>query len=359
MTVTFEISDLRKGDENDVNAFLESCTNALAQHTLGWREVIKSFENEGDRYLIAKRDGQVVGILPAFVYHNKNGNVLQSISYPAGYGGVVSNLKGLERADIFRDMLQELISLAKENDCILATICTSPFSNDLKLYGKYFKPDFIKANFYQYIDLKSGFTTNKERNFRGNIRKGIWQNIKKSDKYTLKIIEDDDLNSFYEWYKIHEKRMEEVNSEPLPKQLFEKSLEYMIKANKGKFVYLKYQDKIVSGIFVIYLKGVIDYFAGSMDREYAYTQANSLLLYKTSNWAKINGFKYYNWQSLPSKESNVYQYKKGWGSLEDTHYYLTKIIDDISEFRKLPLSLIKEEYKWHYVMPYEEFENKA
>ena len=339
---------LEENDEEAYSIFIEGCKNATAQQTLIWRDVIKKTSTDEPFYFILENNGKIAGVLPTFIYRCDLGNIMVSIPQAGGYGGIAYNEDILNLKKIFKYLLDEMIIKAKEQGCILATISTNPFLNDFKYYKEMFEPNFRLENFIQYIDLNQ--VINYDRNIKRNIRK--------AEQHNFEVIHNIEEKDLLFWYEIHKKRLYELGGLPIPYELFYYTYKYMIPANKAKFILLKYNDKIISGCLYLFHKNIMDVFMLSVDSKYMDLHPNSYLTKVSIELAKEIGCKYYNWQSSISKNSGVYQYKARWGSIEGFHYYLTKVLEDITSFKKTDIEIIKEKYKWHYVMPYSQFESK-
>jgi len=344
------IKILTTQDENRVRKFLDNYDNALAQHTLEWKEIIKEQETDKDYYLIAKNKERIVGVLPLFLYENPLGNILQSIPYPGGYGGILALPEN--REEIFKKLCKYAIDLAKKNKCVTLTICTPPFDDpqNLDLYKKYFQPDFERENFYQYIDLKNQLSDNPD-DFRNKIRENLRRNLKKAEKQNLQLFFDDNQNIFDQWYKIYQKRMAEIDSYVIPYKFFSSIRKNLINSKKYQLITAFKNDRLICGTLYVGNKKVVDDFMPAIDSDYKDYQGNVLLVWKSLKYFKNLDFKYFNWESSPAMDS-VYHFKKGWKSQEDVHFYLTKVISDLTQIKKSSIDKLREIYKWHYVFPY-------
>jgi len=337
-----EVELLEQGDEIEYVEFLSNCEYSMAQHTLGWRNIVEELLKDKSYYFIAKENGEIVGVLPAFVKENPIGNIMNSIPFAGGYGGVVTRYNIRDKENIYKALFDEMVYYAKEKECILISISTPPFSMDLDLYMALFKPDYILPNFIQYIDLE------KPVNYKRDIRR----KIKKAIEMGIVITEDDNPSNLQTFYEIYKKRMIQLGGEMYPPHFFE-----IVKKNanaNSKFLFAVYERKIISGILLIYNNKIIDDFIAVMDMDYSFTEANSLMIDYAINWSRKSGFKYWNWQSLPAKESGAYKFKARWGSMDGEHYYLTKVLDDLTALKKCSIEEMRREYEWYFVIPYDQ-----
>ncbi|MDY6931338.1 MAG: GNAT family N-acetyltransferase [Halobacteriota archaeon] len=335
-----------EGEEYEYSCFLEDCKYSMAQHTLEWRDVVYEMLKDEPYYFVAKRDGEIVGVLPSFIKENSLGNVINSIPFAGCYGGVLTKLENdSDRKEVYKALLDVIVRYAEEKECILISISTPPFSEDFDLYEKIFEPEYVMPNFIQYIDLKN--SKNYHRNIRRKVKKAIDVGVEITD-----IESSENLDAFY---KIYKKRMVEVGGIISPPNFFK-----IVKEKAGensKFIFASYEGKIVSGMLLLYNNNIIDDFYSTMDVEYNFTEANSLLTHYAIDWSKEKGIKFWNWQSLPEKESGAYKFKARWGSSEGKHYYMTKILGDLTDLRRCSIERLKKEFQWYFVMPYSELES--
>ena len=97
------------GDSAAWEAFVFACPEATFFHRIGWREILEAVFNHRTHYLIARRNGQIVGVLPlARVKSLLFGNALVSLPF-AVYGGVAATDPAAAGA-----LHQSAIELARE-----------------------------------------------------------------------------------------------------------------------------------------------------------------------------------------------------------------------------------------------------
>lgn len=344
--MVFKFEVLGEKDFENCEVFINNCEDSIAQQTIAWQKVIRDVSSDTFIYFVVRNNNQLVGAIPAFIKKGIYGNIMNSIPYMGGYGGIVTNIiDSSEKDEIYKYLLNGMLEYAKKIECILVTIVTSPFSDEIELYKKFFKPDYVHEKFMQYIDLQKKFKY--KRDIKRQINIAIENEIKICDNPS-----DENIKRFY---TIHVKKMTELRAKIFPASFFEKVKEFMVPKNKAKFLFAEFKGKMVSGVLFVFHNNVIDYFISNSDSDFKNLYANSLLVDYAINWAKENGFRYWNWQSSRSKGDGVYLYKSRWGGEDGIHYYLTKVLGDISPLKIAGLEAVREEYKWYFVLPYDIF----
>lgn len=346
-----KIFSIRKGEvskEKEYSQFLDRCQKSVIQQTIEWRNTIADLSSDESIFLLAKKENEPVGALPCYIYHSSLGNIITSIPHAGPLGGVACSMKKEEeKREVYRILLDEMIKTGKETACVLATVITSPFVNDLKIYKKSLSFDYLRENFTQYVDLTKPF----------NFSHGIRNDVNKGQRLGLKVRELKNLSEVNSWYKIHRKRMGELQTTSLPRKLFLNAFDFLV-PKKGRFFAIEYQGKIIGGCLYIFHRDIIDVYMLSSDSRFRQLSPGTFLTDYVIRWAKENGFRYFNFQSSKKRGDGVYKFKAQFGAIDTSYYFLTKKIGDITKILATPLEEIKEKYRWHYVLPYNLWDKK-
>lgn len=336
--------DLENKEElKEVVDFLDNSDYSVIQN---YPYMSSLFQNPHEKFffIYCIKDSVIIGTLSFVIYFNRLGNIIQSIPKLA-YGGVVSN--DINKEEVYKILLDEMIKIGRENNCVLATIGTSILENNIELYHKIFKPDYSKSNFYQLNYLNDTPLNKLNKKSRDSMNR----KINKSIINNVEIIKNN-LNYFDEWYEIYLQRFSEIGAEPFSYK-FLKELSYInMNNNRGDFYFAIYNKSLIGGTLVIYNENVIDYFASSYKTEWMYLNANNYILNEIHKSAITKKIKIFNWESSPNRTGGVYVFKSRWGATEREHYYITKVLGDISKLKLSNIDLIKENYKGYYVLPY-------
>ncbi|EDS76697.1 hypothetical protein CBC_A0399 [Clostridium botulinum C str. Eklund] len=337
--------------QNKLNNFIDK--NCINQQSYKAHNIYNEMDKFSYKYIVCENDlGEVVGVMPFIIYDGKYGSVIHSMPF-IGYGCICS--LDNQKEEIVDQIICLLEKFAKDENVLLITMCIPPFQQSLcNLIKDKIKPEFEMKNFFQYMDLKQDVFGNMKAKFRGNLRR----NIKKCTRYGVELFEsysEEDLKYWYE--NVYLKRLMETGCSIYPYSVFKTFIQEFSK-DRVKMVYAKLQDKIIAG-GMYFSQGIsLDNFMRVVDSEYFYTQVGTYLDYYSVMYAIENNLQYYNWESCDDIGSSIYKYKEDWGSTLDFHYYLTKVVGDISNITQVPLEDIKKEYKGIYVLPYDQFKKR-
>ena len=81
-----EVQELRRKEEKEWDNFIEQSSNSTFFHRIGWKNVVERTYKHKPVYLIARKEGEVKGVLPLFLMRSMIfGKKLVSVPF-APYG---------------------------------------------------------------------------------------------------------------------------------------------------------------------------------------------------------------------------------------------------------------------------------
>lgn len=289
----------------------------------------------------------VSGILPFCLYSGRAGKIIYASPFFA-YGGPWST------SDIvIKQLLENLFQYAKEQEVFVVTLSTSPFMPKKHVVEtiKAFQPTYTLPNFYQYSFLDKHPTERLKSKRHSAVIKSINTSIK-SDLLIRRAQSQSDIET---WISIYSESLKNIGATPFPAEF----LLNMLKGEYNKSYYdlslVIFESEIIGGN--LYLKGeqIVDYYCSAFKEGFRQLQPNTFLLNQAFETFIDEGYAYFNWQSSPGK-SGVYQYKKNWGASIGYHYYLTRVMGDISPFTSMTIEEVRYEYPFMFVLPYKVWE---
>ena len=147
------------------------------------------------------------------------------------------------------------------------------------------------------------------------------------------------------------------NKTVLPKELISSIKTNLALKNKGKFVFAFHEEKLIFGGVYLFDEKEIDAFMMSADSGYKKLRASYLVTRKMLEWGHNNHMSIFNWMSSPMRNDGVYRFKEKWGSNERVFFYLTKVLGDISAWRKMGYDELMDAYSFHYLLPFNLLKN--
>ena len=336
--------------DSQLAAFFDACPTSFAQQTPEWRDVIAPLGPDEPIFLGCRREGRLVGVLPAYRFSGPLGAILTSVPQAGPLGGVAC-LPDVDRAPVYEGLLAAFLEQAAVSGCALASVITNPFWPDRELYDRFLEPDYVLENSCQVVDLETALDAGGE--WVGSSAH-VKRNLRKACGGALLIDDEQSPENVAEWYGIHATRHREIGAEPLPEGIFTGALAHMVPRERARFFFVRRADggEMVAGGFYVFHGRVIDALMPSMRKDRAHLAPNYLLALHSMRWARERGLRYYNWQGSPPG-SGVYRFKTQWGSRDLPYYFLTRITGDAAPFVRGTVERIRTDYRWHYALPYD------
>ncbi len=334
----------------ELAAFFEACPTSFAQQTPGWRDAISSLGVDEPLHLGARREGRLVGVLPAWRFAGPLGAILTSAAQAGPLGGV-AQLPTADPEPVYAALLGAFRALAAERGCALASVLTNPFWPDAELCERYLEPGFALENTCQVLDLETALDGAGELRAPGE---NLHRNLRRARSGRLVVDEAQTPENVAEWYALHAARHREIGAPPLPERLFTAALEQMVPRDKARFFFVRLADggALVAGGLYLYHGQVIDALMPSVGSAHASLAPGFLLALHTLRFARARGLRLYNWQASPPG-GGVRRFKLQWGSREARYRYLTRVTGDARPFLQGPVEAVRSGYPWHYALPFD------
>jgi len=328
----------------------------LAQHSWAWQKVLATFGGWRWRAIgLFEGSSGMIGCIPFCEKETEIGRVLMSSPIPASYAGVL-HVDDCDRELVYKNLLHSLVSYAVGKEIDIVSILTSPFRDETDLYMRLFEPTYVFEKFYQYLpgdmDLE---------NLAGPEMHSRRKNLKKASRSGLEVksVRNPDADLLNEWYQnILSSRFTDFGVEPAPFELFETVADELGREELCEFAYVEHEGRMVSGgLFLygwcqdIYLRATLTNYMG--------LGAGVLLDYEMLKRGRELRAKAHNFQSSPSKDSPSYTYKKRWGCLEGSTFYLVKVITDHAGFIHAGREAVTRAFPHFFVLPYSVYEEES
>lgn len=294
-------------------------------------------------WLVAKRNEEIVGLLPFLKKEGPLGPVFNSLAYYGSNGGVIQDKLDKE-AKI--SLINTFYEMAEKADSASATIITNPLLQDSDFYHKHTMFDFLDERIGQIThfpaitkpeDLLTSFQDPRPRNIRRALREGI----------IVESCQDHDALDFL--FTTHVDNMEAIGGIAKQRGFFDLLPEIMNKSD-WQIYQAKLNGEPVAALLIFYFNRTVEYFTPVVKEAYRNTQALSLVIYSAMQDAIADGFSNWNWGGTWLSQRGVYDFKKRWGTTDYRYYYYTRLFND--EAKRQPKELILEMYPGFYVVPF-------
>lgn len=331
-----EVELLSRKDENEWQEFVRKHPNSCVYHTLEWSRVLESSFSFKNMSIIARKDGEIAGIMPLFlVKFPFLGKKLISIPFDTEFGGCLCY-----NNEIARVMVDFSKSIARKHGVKYLEIRSA---NELP-----YCHDFVRKNpvYHTHLTL-----TSIEDNWN-RIKKNHRVAVKQSQKRGVKTFVTEEKEYLNILYKEFLKFFRSVASPFYPKRFFL----HIHKLGMLKLVIAEYDEDVIGGSILLYFKDKVIYRFGVAKEEYLKLRPYNAIIWKCIEWAIQNGFRLMTFGYTYPSQKGLLKFKEGWGcvSKKSNHYYYTvngtipnfekqygKFIFIRRMYKRLPLAVIQ------------------
>lgn len=328
--------DIRLATEEDKegwNRVVEQCDNGTIYHTWEWKEVFEKETKEKNYPIIAEKNGDVIGIFPAFIRPlGKAGKKwpdliidklkLKVLCSPDplnvwGYGGPCMLFS--ENKKVLDSMFSYLCEICKKNrniiDCRIRPFCMKGLENILTVENKY----IVSVDQTAFVDLSVSIEELQNR-----LKKGHREAIRQAERRGVSIIEaktESDIEEFYN--VILEELVQRTGIYKPPYSHFKAIWDVLVPKKMAKIFFAKYENKKIGTLINFYYKDIV--FLGHMAilREFTKLRPTNILIWHTMLNGKQLGYTTLDLTGMPgNREHGIYRFKEGWGvKLEGVNWY--------------------------------------
>jgi len=285
------ISRIAPSDEADVDRFVASCGRTCFWHQRAWMRAVESTFAMPEFTLVARRAGEVVGLLPLSKTETLSlGQNLVSVPFGV-YGGVAGVDRAVEDA-LIREV--KVLAIAEKAGYVELrhrdARCTE------------FPESSLYVTFEKELPSKpEDALTMLPRKARAAARQG-------RDKFGLTF--DEGLWFLDDFYTLFSRNKRHLGSPPLPKQFFE-ALVDELKGDIFLHVVRKGSKPIAGVLSFRFKSALLPYYSGGLS-EFESLQCNNFLYWKLMEWGVERGFKSFDF-GRSRRDTGPYHFKKNQG----------------------------------------------
>ena len=273
-----------------------STHSSLVFHTSLWGKVLKEGYGCEMRYLVLEDKGDWLLAMPGMLVGNRFFKVFYSL---IPYGGFIGKKE-------FIPEFSELLERKARKEKIDRIKIVDP---EIK------KPeeltDFECIESYRHIlELKEKSMDQIWKDYKPNLRRTIKKALK-SALFFERIKDRKEVGHFYELYLASMKRNKALAKYPI--DLFYKIFD-LLTPDSAEIFFVKYQNKPVAGIVVIYSEETAYYFHGGSSTGHLHLRPNDLLFHQAIQIAKEKGKSYFDFLGSDKRFLSLIQFKDKWGT---------------------------------------------
>ncbi len=279
----------------ELDEFVSAHSNLLF-HTSVWGRILKESYGCRMQYLILEDGGNWVCVLPGMMVGNRFFKVFYSL---IPYGGFIGDRECIPQ---FLDLLENWARREKIQRIQIV---------DPNIKKREDLPDFKCVESYRHLlELKDKSTDLIWKGYKDGLKRNI-KTALKSDLRFERIRSKEEIEQFYELYLDSMRRNKALAKYPL--RLFLKIYDLLVPSASDVF-FVKYHNRPVAGMVVIYSQDVAHYFHGGSATEFLHLRPNDLLFHRAIEIAKDRGCAYFDFFGSDKRFLSLIRFKEKWGT---------------------------------------------
>lgn len=343
--MTISVEELSPRDDQEQVDFLDKLGN-VSPSVLGYyypfyRDMLVEIGVGQPVYLGARRNGDLVGLLPTFVRESAQGMVYCSLPYFGPNAGVLCDNEA--RAEVHSALLTALLDRAKADAALSCSVYTPFLFDEFALYDAVIPEAIVVNKFTQYLDLR---ITTWDKG-------AIARNIGKAKKSGVEISSDITPGRVDTFYTIYEQNCQDYGIPLKPRKCVDFLVSERVLGRYTGIYFAFHEGEMIGGVLVIWGPLVASYYIPCVLAEARTLQPGPALIERAIQEARARGIRFWNWESSPSRDSGVYQFKKKWGSVEGTYRIYVQAFRPREFFQRLGVDGILRHFPYFYVYPFD------
>jgi len=342
--MSLQVMQLSSEDDAELSNFLDALSqesvSVLGYHYPFFRNMLEKMGVGRPVYLGLRRSGRLCGYLPAFLKESPVGTVFSSLPFFGPNAGVLCAQR--DQAEAHSALLEELLRLAKESNALSCSVYTPFLSKPFESYESAFGESIVVNKFMQYLEIS-----------RMNWPPYIQKNLRRAKKASVTVTTDLTRDSLATFYEIYRQNCADFGIPLKPRECIEFLASDAVRGKHSQFYFASMEDQIVAGLLVLFSPSTVSYYVPCSRADYRTHQPGTLLIDEAVKDAQRRGLKYWNWESSPSRDSGVYQFKKKWDSLEDEYRVYIKTFQSEDDIRRLGRTGLAQHFPYYFVWPFD------
>ena len=326
----------------------ESREFVLGYHYPFYRDALVEYKIAEAFYVgVRNTANKLIAVLPGFIKKGEGNIVYSSMPFFGPNGGIICNEEIEKEGDLYDVVLSFLEKHLLDNN-IIASSFYSGFNHEKSRaeYKKRISDAFEIKKFTSFIELQnfelaSSFVdSSAARNYKKAVKSGV----------TVRTtVQTSDIPVIYEIYR------QNCVDYGIPLKPYE-VVNFLLsdqRASGHVDTYIaEFEGKIIGALITISSPLTVSYYIPCNLHAYRNLQPNALLIVSAITSSKNKGKLYWNWESSPSRDSGVYQFKKKWGSQDSEYSIFVKRYKSDDFFLHLGEEEIRRQYPYFFVYPF-------
>lgn len=315
-----DVVELSRDLEPAYADFVSRDLGSMIYGTLEFRSFLQRSAGGTPRYLVALRDGGVVGALPCFIASDERwGRVINSLPWYGSHGGCLLNADG-DKA-IRHKLLAAYGELIADSRVAFATMILTPNENvHLNTYRDEIAPRVTDERVGHVTNLPAdgpALEARLEQSCRQKTRNLIRKSLKQG--FVLEVVDTESGWRFLS--DTHAENMAAIGGRAKPRAHFDAMRETIPPAWRQLMV-TSFEGRPVAALLLFRFNRTVEYITPVIKHEFRSLQPLSFAIWHGMLDAVRHGYRWWNWGGTWATQESLSHFKEGWGAVERPYTYL-------------------------------------
>lgn len=342
----------------EIDNFLNNTPDALIYHTPRFATFLTRAIGGEACVLVARRDSDIVGILPYCLRRDSSGRtLLNSLPWYGSHGSCCMANSNDHEA---RKALIEAYTKISRADNIAGANLILPWHEErwLEPYKETFQPRFMDERIGQVTHLPPNIDP---ENCQDVLLSSVYGQktrnlVRKSLKQGFELVHGKDEDWAWEFlFETHVENIQAVGGKHKPWSHFQAMREVFPETQRPLLI-ARLNDSPVAAMLLLHHAQTVEYITPVIKVEYRSQQPLSFLIHQGMQWAVSKNFTTWNWGGTWKTQLSLRHFKNGWGATEYPYHYLIHATDSLIDRARTNLDKLAEDFPYYYLLPFSALE---
>lgn len=312
------VEEVERDRDAEWVAFVGVRADRFAYHSIAFRSFLEALLPDGSaRYLVARRDGEVVGALPLFVDRGEFGAVVTSLPFHCSNGAVLSDDPEADAA-----LVAAYAQVVAEERAVASSLVTMPVGTSDERLRSLVAHDFAEPRHGQWTVLPADPDA-LWAELHGKTRNAV----RKAEKSEVKVRAGIGESDWDRLEDLHVSNMARLGAPPKTRRTLDLLRTSFEALGRCDLWIAEHDDLVVAAVLCVEADGSVEYVVPGFDEDRRDLQALSLAVWTAMADATSRGARVFNWGGTPFGQDGVRRFKSRWNGSEGPYSVLTSVHD--------------------------------
>jgi hypothetical protein len=238
--------------------------------------------------------------------------------------------------------LQALLTHVRGDGALSCSVYTPFLFENFELYDAVMPGATVIDKFTQYLDLNSAVWTSD-----------VAYDLRKAKRLDVEVSKDISTERVEAFYGLYTMNCLEYGIPLKPKECVQRLFSEDVLGRHSDVYFAFCKGEMIGGLLMIWSPLTASYYIPCTLPSARTMQPGTVLIDRAVQDARQRGIRYWNWESSPSRDSGVFQFKKKWGSTEASYRVYAQTFRPDETFRNLGKDGIQREFPYYFVYAFD------